>query len=237
MSPCRNVLRLLGALVVGGAVFVGAPNRADATFTLRLQSGASDLTVIDNDLNDITPGTNGLITYSGNFGDFLVTLTAAFSNNGNIGANPVISINNLSVNAINPGGGNLVLTVTDTSFTSTAPGSTKVDDQLSTTALANGSITYVSSAAGQGGSTLSLNTAPAAASGNYNVNLPNGYFTVQSITTIHLTGLGAFQGTGITTVETPQGGPLPTPAPAGIALALTGAPFLLFGRLRRRLMA
>jgi len=32
----------------------------------------------------------------------------------------------------------------------------------------------------------------------------------------------------------PQGGPLPTPAPAGLVLALSGAPFLFVGRLLRR---
>jgi len=36
------------------------------------------------------------------------------------------------------------------------------------------------------------------------------------------------------TLNAPRGGPLPTPAPAGLVLALSGAPFLFVGRLLRR---
>lgn len=236
MSRFRNVVRTLAALVVGGALF-SAPRQAQATFSIHLQSGADSATIVDNGAGDLTNTTDGLITVQNlSFGDFTLSFSTANSNNGTLGADPTITINNLAITS--KAAASLKITVTDNSFTSTAPGpGTNVISQLSDTALSAGSITYQSVVAFQSGPTLSVALAPDSDAANYTVNLPSGGFVVQSITNINLTKAGTVQMTGLTEVNTPQGAPLPSPAPAGLVLALSGAPFLGLAWVRRRLRA
>jgi len=240
MSRCRNVLRLLGAILVGGAVFVGAPSEAQATFVLSLQSGATTLNVVDNGAGDTNPLAGAINLNSTVVGDFTLSGTIATSNNGHLLQNPTITINNLSVLAVTSG--TLKITVYDDSFTTTSPGNATVRNSISATSpddMGTGTVTYMSVVAGQGSPTLTVPADLGATSGTYVVTLPAmpAGFTVRSVTTINAASAGQYQLTGGTTVRTPQGGPLPSPAPAGLALALTGAPFLALGWVRRRLRA
>jgi len=221
-------------------VFAGAPSEAQATFSLRLQSGVADVTIFDNGAGDTDP-LGGSITLANTttVGSFTLKGTIGTTSNSLFGAFPTVTIGTLSVTAASTG--TLKITVTDDAFTTQTPGAAIVDNAItSTSAQGKGTVTYSSVVAGQGSPVLSIAAGGAnSTSGTYSVNLPSqpAGFAVTSITTLNVTKAGQFQLQGNTIVETPQGGPLPTPAPAGLVLAFTGAPFLIVGRLRRYLRA
>jgi hypothetical protein len=231
----------LCAVLVGGALF-GTSTQAQAGFSLTLTSNTGTITVNDGDANDSAPAA-GVIVYQGLVGNMNVAVTTGSSNAGFNGLTPALGITNLTTSGAK--NDNLTLTLTDTGFTAaTSPSSATVTSQLSTTQIPNGSVnvSYQSIVDGQATQIISLNGVGGTVTSNPALNgvvVSGTPYTITSVTKIHFnSAANLFQATGNTTLDLPQGGPLPTPAPAGLVLALSGAPFFLaFSRLRRRLQA
>jgi PEP-CTERM motif-containing protein len=77
---------------------------------LRLASGASSVTVVDNDGNDQDPA-NGTIFFMGSVGDFDTNFTTGISGPGDF-----LSLNSINILQNNPTGGTLTITVVDDDF-------------------------------------------------------------------------------------------------------------------------
>jgi hypothetical protein len=223
MIRFRKSLLLTVALV--GIVMLGAPTQAHATFTLRLQSGANDLTVTDNDSNDLSVA-SGVITFGGSFGSFFVQVTTGSSNSASATEPAQITINNLSITGASSS--TLTLTLTDTSFVVPPPGPALMQSQLSTTQIPQGTtVTYQSFVHGSPGTLLSLNSVDGDVVFDL-MTVPSTPYTLSSISTFALGAAGTVQTTGITQLSA-------VPAPAGLVIALTGMPVLGVGTwLRRR---
>jgi len=228
----------LGAILVGGAFF-GAPSQAQATFTMKLTASNGAGTV-----SQTVTGTGLIVFAPGAFGDFNSVFVQVATSNSVANMSPAeltIASTNITTTHANA---SLTITLEDDNFH--APVNVHyLASQLSNTQSPVGvaTITYTSFLNGAAGTTLTQTST----SGNVIVNdpvaVPTTPFDLKSVTTIKIHNPSGSSETvllnGITDASpTPVGGPLPTPAPAGLVLALSGAPFLAFGfRLRRRTQA
>jgi len=233
--------RYLAAVLVAAAL-LGVSSSAHAAFSLTISNGTNSVTVNDNNTPagtnsgstgsplDLDPA-SGQIIYSGMIGVFNVNITTGTSN-----APGTVSLAQLSINDISTttagftGTKTLTFTLQDTGFNLPTGANLQLESQVSTTQLpTNTNVTYQSFLNGNGGTQLSLNTVGGTRTSD-SVSITTTPFSLKSVTTFTMTGTGSAQTvqyTGLTAVT--------VPAPAGVVLALTAAPFLGVGCwLRRR---
>jgi hypothetical protein len=213
-----------------GAVILGAPQAADAGFTLTLrQSGYADKIVTDDVAasGDNSATTPGFINFSSTYGDFFIQATFGSSNSLSEQIPATLSITSMSISF--SGGtpsGPLQLILEDTGFK--APGAMNVvmQSQLSSTMLPVGSsVTFQSFLDGDDGTLLSLNSVDGAVA-NDSVTISGTPYTLKNVTTISMSQSGIVNTTGVTSVA---------PVPSSALLALAGLPVLGgFSWLRRR---
>jgi len=229
MNRFRNFWPLVAAVLVGAAT-LGSPTQAHAGFTLSVTDGTNTANITDNGSGDLDSAA-GSIIFSGALGVFNINITVGTSNAPGTPSLAQLTINNTSITTTGfTGSKTLTFTLEDTGFTAPTGSSLSLLSQVSTTQLpSNTNVTYQSFLNNNGGTQLSLNTV-GGTSGSDPVNISSSPFTLKSVTAFALTGTGSsetVQFTGLTAVA--------VPAPAGVVLALTAAPFLGLGCwLRRR---
>jgi len=233
MLRFRNVRHLVAA--VAAAVFlVGSASTAEAGFTITLhEAGFGDQTI------NIASGT---LTDTGNinFGDYRVNISAFDSAPGisTLFGGALVSQNTFTVTTITPAGADLRITVQDDTFSSGPYGTgnpVTLKHSMSTTALSDGTLTshsFITGASTLTTTDISLTGPTLSGADNNSVSgsiAPLGStFTMGNVSTVHFTGGSGTANYTVTTVA-------PVPAPAGMALVLTGLPVLsIRGWLRRR---
>jgi len=209
------------AVTLIGAAILGAPSRAQATFTVTITDGT----------NTIVSNTKG--SYSGTVGVF--DIQGGFTTS-NAPGTPNLARFSDSNTAVSSSGfsGTKTLTITvEDDFT--APiGGNGLKSILSVGQLEPGggtaTVTYQSFLDAFAGTTLSTNAVAAGLTVEDHV-VTSGPFHLKSVTTYTITGTGVgheidIQSTGITSVA---------PAPAGLVLVMSALPVMGLGWVRRRM--
>jgi hypothetical protein len=226
--------RLLVSTSLAVAVLLAALGNARAEFSLTLhETGYADQTVTFSG----SPGSSvpALLGFGGSFGGFAVVVEIASSNSNVPGATPTLTINNLLIGGTTGVTQTLQITVKDTGFTFPSGTSTAdLKSQLSVTALPwASSVTYQSFLNTSSGSLLSLGGVGGTSATN-SVSATSGTFTLESVTSITITGAGLVQTTGITQASATGGPPVVVPEPGTMAAACSVLPFLGAGLWWRR---
>lgn len=107
------------AALAAAAVLVTAAAPSFATPMLRLSSGSSSVTVSDEATGDSYIGVEGVVTYIGSVGDFLLNVTTGMTKPA-IGTATLPEMDLNSVDVSSSGGGILVIEFTETGFTNTS---------------------------------------------------------------------------------------------------------------------
>jgi hypothetical protein len=220
----RLAKRLPAAMGLAVAVSLTAATSARADLEITLQEGSSNPVIL----------TNAVIgqQYTGTVGDYTYSITVQASGPGiggsNSGGVPLEQINAV-ITTSSLAANDLVITVTDSDFTNTAPGtSSEYSTTLQTTSLADGSSV---SAFGFVNSTSNA-TPTVSSSGLSSTSAADLYVGTGSTLTlgnqVTVTGLNGTDTITVTTVD-------PVPEPASMMAAFTAVPFLGLGAwLRRR---
>ena len=116
--------KLLPVALLLGAVVIGISSTTYAMPILKLSSGTTTVTVVDEDANDYYPHPGGVKYdghYSGAVGNFILNVTTGFTKPLlGVADEPFMDI--VSFNTTNNGGaGTLTITFTDTDFTAPTP--------------------------------------------------------------------------------------------------------------------
>jgi len=226
--------RLLVATSLAVVALLASLGDARAEFSLTLhEAGYTDQTVTFFG----SPGSSvpALLGFGGSFGGFAVVVEISTSNSNIPGATPTLTLSNLQIGGRAGVTQSLQITVKDTGF-SLPSGTTTADlkSQLAVTALPGQStVTYQSFLNSSSGTLLTLNSVNGT-SATDSVSVPSGTFTLESVTTITLTGAGLIQTSGITTATGTGGPPVVVPEPGTMAAACSVLPFLGAGLWWRR---
>ena len=225
----KQLKALFLAAVVAGASFLATPAQAGFTLTLH-ETGFADVVVTD-------AGHPGSIAFIGSFGDFTINIHTSQST-GATGQPPAFiqTTTNTTRNGV-AGLKALTVTATDDQFTYPTAGLVTMGSSFTGTSAIGTTgadlFSFVSALNGSAGTTLT-GTAPGT-NGNFDAGRVNNTktatspYTLSNATTITLGANEQGATTGNTTVS-------PMPAPAGIALLLSGAPVLGIGAWFRRRM-
>lgn len=224
---------LVVAAVAAAAGLLGGPSAARANITVVVhETGFADQTFT---LPSGGPGTTGPQT----IGQYSFQVN---TNDSAPGINPaqggaVLTQNTLSVTATTAPTADLVITVSDNTFTNFLPGAAStVKNSLSTTEIDAGTVSAFGFVNTQANATPSVSlTGPTlSGSASSSAGLPLGAgatFTLGSVATIHNLGAGATDNITVTELAA-------VPAPASLVAAFTGLPLLGIGSwLRRRKQA
>jgi hypothetical protein len=206
------------------------PTSSQAGFKITLSEGNNSIVITDGGANDFS-GVNGVIATAQSFGSFSFVANLASSNSAGGTAPAILTINNLTINALAWWGGGtrtLTITVEDTNFNAPGVGPANVTSNLSGWSIPGGQATYQSFLDNQAGTLLEGN-----GTANNNMFIGDTPYTLRSVLTITMGANGIAQGLGSTVVNGESGGVNHAPAPSGLILAATALPFL--GLLRRRL--
>jgi hypothetical protein len=210
-----------------GVCFLGPPQQARAGLQVTLsEAGYATQNVSVSTLSDGTQ----VASFSGSYGDFLFDNLVVTSTSGVTGANPrgaELTDTQFSLrSSLASGTGTLTVTVKDDGFLSTAPNtSLLLESSLTNQIMSNAdSSSFHSSINGTSDGVLQLTGLGAVAEATNMARGSNATYTVANVMTIKLAAGDDAQVTGKTVV---------TPAPPGLALALTGLPLLGFGCWRR----
>jgi len=240
MKSFRKYLPGLVAALVGVAM-LATPTQARAEFQMKISwtsGGGGSVLVHDNDVNDtgVAHTVTGAITFSGAVGNIFLTVNTGVSKPiSGSAALPDMDLNFSAQKIAGSGGETLTIEISDVGFT-TSPialtnqiGGTFSGSFTQTTAQSffdNGDTNFGKAHAG---TLMTFNSSPYSGSNVLNVTGAAPYSLTQTI--VLTAGVGAGNSTGDFEI-------LPTPAPAGLVLALTGTPVLGLGAwLRRRRIA
>lgn len=238
--------------VLAAAALLAVGSSARATMFVELVSGASTVTIMDNQAGfDLNPGA-GQIFYAGAVGNFSTTITIATSNSPGTSADALLQVSSIDVTNLGTGSQTLQVIVGDTGFTSPSGTGLMLQGSYAGT-LTNAQIGDTTSfeSYADTSNTQGLTTGPTVtATGlqSYTVTFPGslqpfstsnavatfsspGPYSVTNITTITLSA-GAQSNVSGTTQLTPAGG-AGSPEPASLLL-LAPATLALLTRRRRQ---
>jgi hypothetical protein len=221
MSPgsCRR-LATCAVLTVAALLTSLGTARADYTLTLH-EAGYTDQTISYS--GSALPGQPAYINYVGGFGGFAIVVEVSTSTSNLPNSLPTLTINNLELSTTAGSPQTLQITVQDTGFSNQSVGTGPVSliSQLSTTQVPTGSgVTYQSFLNGNAGNQLSLNSVGGAQDTTLLTSVTNP-FTLKSVTTVTVSGMGVIQTSGITLVQAPE--------PATMGAAFSMVPVLAAG--------
>jgi hypothetical protein len=221
-------------MMIGPAAAGLALPAAAAPLTLELSSGATTITVTDNDTDD-TLGATGQIGYTGTVGDIETTITIGSSNSpGAAGPGALLSLSTIDFNNVGGGTATLNLRLSDDGFTTPdAAGSETLQSALTASFLqAHGDNAASFQSFADDGNAIFGTGSPAPA-----LSLGDGVNATTSSTGVTLSGPYALTGELTLTLGSGvqanlSGDTSVIPEPGAAALLLAGAGCLISRRRR-----